>query len=248
MYSTDVLIFTPRQDVVLIVGNSPRRYQTVYAKNLKLHKGVDNRLQFRFLDQEQKPVNIADSEITCRLISSNGNTLLLEKALVMDSSLSFPVRGLAELVVTAGELDNVDTQYCYYTLQIPSDAYDVPVFVDSQAGGRGKIEIVDSILPNFEPSIELSMRPRNNIDFYYSDVYFTKEVSYHTLQLSLTDFTGTVDIEGLDDTDVAYTLDTLTYSSFTGSDTVNVTTLLPKIRLKFNSTVDPDTTDKVLVR
>lgn len=256
MYSTDVLLFTPRQDVVLIVGNSPRRYQTVYAKNLTLHKGVDNRLQFRFINQEQKPVDISGAEITCRLISSDGTTLLLEKALTLDSSLAFPVTGLAEFQITSGELDSIESQYCFYTLQIPSDSFDVPVFVDSQAGGRGKINIVDSVLPNFEPSVELSLRPRSGsqgtadfASYYYSDVFYPKDSAYNTFVPYLTDYTGTIEVEGLDDTNVAYTIDTISYTSATGpQDPINVTGYFTGIRLKFNNTVDPETTDKVLVR
>ena len=79
MYSTSVYLFTPRQIVVFFSGNSARRYQLVYAKNLKLNKGVDNKLQFQFLNQEQKPVDITNLEITFRLISYDGTEILLRK-------------------------------------------------------------------------------------------------------------------------------------------------------------------------
>ena len=54
MYSTSVKIYTPRQTVVLYSGSSPRRYMTVYSKNLKIHKGIDNQIQFQFINQDQK--------------------------------------------------------------------------------------------------------------------------------------------------------------------------------------------------
>ena len=51
----------------------------MYAKNLTLNKGVDNVLQFQFLNQEQKAVNLTGKEVTFRLISYNGQEVLLQK-------------------------------------------------------------------------------------------------------------------------------------------------------------------------
>ena len=50
-----------------------------YAKTLTLHKGVDNQIQFQFLNQEQKPIDITGKEITCRIISYDGSQVLLNK-------------------------------------------------------------------------------------------------------------------------------------------------------------------------
>ena len=58
MYSTQVFVYTQRQIVVLLSGYSPRSYMPQYAKPLTLHKGVDNQIQFQFLNQQQKPVDI----------------------------------------------------------------------------------------------------------------------------------------------------------------------------------------------
>lgn len=153
MYSTQVYYYTPRQTVVVFVGTSTRRYNTVYAKNLKLHKGVDNKIQFQFLNQEQKPVNITDKEILCRIISADGTTVLLQKLL----TLQLPLTGLALLEVNASELLDIDAQLCGYSLEVPDGAFEYPVFVDSEAGGRGVIQIVNSILPPFIPSTNVTI-------------------------------------------------------------------------------------------
>ena len=86
-YSTAVFVYIQRQIVVLLSGNSPRAYMPNYAKTLNLHKGVDNKIQFKFLNQEQKPVDITGKEITCRLINSDGTEVLLNKALTLELSL-----------------------------------------------------------------------------------------------------------------------------------------------------------------
>ena len=98
----------------------------VYAKPLTLHKGVDNQLQFQFLNQEQKPVDITGKEITCRILNYEGNQLLLQKALTPQLAAT----GITSLFLNAADIENIDAQKCYYTLEIPVGSFDFPVFVD----------------------------------------------------------------------------------------------------------------------
>ena len=116
MYSTSVFIYTQRQVVVLLTGNSVRKYMPQYAKPLTLHKGVDNQLQFQFLNQEQKPVDITGKSIVFRAISYNGSEVLLRKAL----TLQLPLTGIASLYLNAADIENIDAQRAHYSLEIPS--------------------------------------------------------------------------------------------------------------------------------
>lgn len=248
MYSTDVYYFIPRQDVVLYFGNSPRRYQIVYAKNLKLHKGVDNRIQFRFLNQEQKPVDISDKEITCRLLSYDGHSVLLQKALTE----VLPLTGIAELQLGSDDLTDIDPQYCFYSLEIPVNSFDLPVFVDSEAGARGKLQIVDSVLPDFIPSQEITIpshtQPNGsgNVTFY-SSTYNTGDAFNMTIQAQYTTFTGNVLIQGSTTGTEWYDINTVEeYANSTTTVGYNVQGFHPYIKLKFDST--DGTVDKLLVR
>ncbi len=148
MYATSVFVYTQRQTVVLLIGNSPRKYMPVYAKPLTLNKGVDNRIQFQFLNQEQKPVDITGKSITCRILNYTGTEVLLRKALDLD----FALTGIASLKLNAADIEGIDAQRAYYSLEIPVGEFDYPVFVDSNAGARGDMNIVNSVLPSFVPS------------------------------------------------------------------------------------------------
>jgi hypothetical protein len=120
----------------------------VYAKPLTLNKGVDNRIQFQFLNQEQKPVDITGKSITCRILNYTGTEVLLRKALDLD----FALTGIASLKLNAADIEGIDAQRAYYSLEIPVGEFDYPVFVDSNAGARGDMNIVNSVLPSFVPS------------------------------------------------------------------------------------------------
>lgn len=207
-YSTAAFIFTQRQIVILLSGNSPRAFMPVYAKTMNLHKGVDNKLQFQFLNQEQKPVDITGKEITCRIINYDGTEVLIKKAL----TLELPLTGIAYLQLNAAEIEDIPAQMCHYSLEIPVGEFGYPVFVDPAAGARGQINVVNSILPSFVPSETVTIptgQPFPNLDSnnsianvlpnantYYSSVINTEDNPIITLQAHLHEFNGEVSVEG----------------------------------------------------
>ena len=208
MYATSVFIYTQRQIVVLLYGNSVRKYMPVYAKPLTLHKGVDNKIQFQFLNQEQKPVDITGKTITCRIINYNGTEVLINKALTLELAAT----GIAALYLNAADLENIDAQQAHYSLEIPVGEFDFPVFVDQNAGARGDMNIVNSVLPSFIPSESISIptgqpfpnldpnnsanNPLPNANIYYSSIINTEDNPVLTLQTQLVGYNGTVGIEG----------------------------------------------------
>lgn len=202
MYTTSVYVYTQRQIVVLLSGNSPRKYMPVYAKPLTLHKGVDNKIQFQFLNQEQKPVDITGKSITCRILNNAGTVTLLQKALDLDYALT----GIASLNLNAADIEDIDAQQGYYSLEIPVGSFDYPVFVDQNAGARGDMYIVNSVLPAFVPSANISIptgQPFPNLApngssnvTYVSSVINTEDNPILTIQTHYTEFYGDVTIQG----------------------------------------------------
>ena len=204
-YNTPVFVFLQRQIVVVLSGNSVRSYMPVYSKPLMLHKGVDNQLQFQILDQNQKPVDLTGKSITCRIINKEGNRVLFQKAL----TLQLPLTGLAVLNLNAADIEDIPAQQCYYTLEIPVNSFNYPVYVDQNAGGRGDLYIVNSILPSFVPSQEVTIptgqpfpnvNPNSNANttanIFYSSVINTEDNPILTIQAKYVEYTGNVTIEG----------------------------------------------------
>jgi hypothetical protein len=248
-YSTAVFYFTQRQIVVLLTGNSPRAFMPVYAKTLNLHKGVDNRLQFQFLNQEQKPVDITGKTIVCRIINYDGTEVLIKKAL----TLELPLTGLAYLELNAAEIEDIPAQMCHYSLEIPVGQFGFPVFVDPAAGARGQINIVNSVLPSFVPSQEITIptgQPFPNLDAnnsidnvlpnantYYSSVINTEDNPILTLQAHLHEFNGDVGIEGTFNSELTdwYPITTSEYSNVTQTVGYTIHGYHPFVRMVFTS-------------
>lgn len=248
MYSTPVFIYTQRQIVVLLSGNSVRRYMPVYAKPLTLHKGVDNMIQFQFLNQEQKPVDITGKEISCRIINYDGSTVLLRKALTPQYALN----GIAALIVNAADIEDIDAQKAHYSLEIPVGDFDYPVFVDQNAGARGDMNIVNSVLPAFVPSSNITIptgQPFPNVDSnnsiqnalpnantYYSSVINTEDNPILTIQTSFHQYNGDVGIEGSTIVDGDwYPITTAVYANNSNTQGYTVHGYHPYIRMVFTS-------------
>lgn len=221
----------------------------VYAKPLTLHKGVDNQIQFQFLNQEQKPVDITDKEITCRIISYDGSEVLLNKALTP----TYALNGLAVLTLNAADIEDIPAQQAHYSLEIPVGAFNFPVFVDQNAGARGDMNIVNSVLPAFIPSATISIptgQPFPNIDsnnninnvlpnanVYYSSVIDTENNPILTIQTSFYQYNGFVAVEGstIVDGDWYPILTSSEYSNNSNTQGYTVTGFHPYVRMVFTS-------------
>ena len=93
------------------------------------------------------------------------------------------------------------------TLEIPENEFDYPVFVDQNAGARGDMNIVNSILPSFVPSEIVTIptgQPFPNISnssantnlVYYTSVINTQDNPVLTIQASYEEYYGNVTIQG----------------------------------------------------
>ena len=216
----------------------------VYAKPLTLHKGVDNQLQFQFLNQEQKPVDITGKEISFRIINYNGSQVLLRKAL----TLQLPLTGIASVYISPAEIEDFPAQQAHYSLEIPVGAFDFPVFVDQNAGARGDLNIVNSILPAFVPSETITIPtgqefpnlhtngPLSNAVTYFTSVINTSDNPVLTIQAHYTEFDGDVTIEGSSIVDGDwYPITTTTYSNVTDTFGYSIRGFHPYVRVAFTS-------------
>jgi hypothetical protein len=249
MYSTTAYLYQQIQSVLLVDVSGAyfdRRWQPVYAKNLKLNLGVDNVILFQFQNQDQKPVNITGATFTFRIISQNGENLLYAKELV---SLNNPL-GRAKVTIPAADTLDFQAQPASWSLEVSSGVLDQAVFTDDYAGARGVIDIVDSVFPAFVGSSLLtipSQAPDSSI--YYTSTLATDGTPLTTFQLDPVNYTGTLTVQGASDAvantvewyDVSFedlktgnTVDSLSFTNSTERLGINVEGYHPYLRLGFD--------------
>ncbi len=201
MYSTTVYLYQQKQQVLIPDTSGAyfdRRWQPVYAKKLKVNRGVDNVILFEFINQDQKPVNITGSTITYRMMSTDGDELLIAKDLVHLSSS----HGRAKVTLTSEELDIIEEQTATYSLERASGNLYEAVFTDAYSAGRGQVDIVDSVYPDFVESKILEVPKPNEVrtaankNRNYSSMAYTANNTLTTFQLDFDNFTGNVVVQG----------------------------------------------------
>ena len=234
---SQVYFFNQRQQVVLLESGTAiatRRYDIVYSKELTIVKGVDNQLQFQFLNQDQKPVNLTGKTVTARILSADSKSIILQKSL----GSIYPITGLMKLEVAASDLDSIDIQKSHFSLSVADTTYEYPVFVDAQGASRGVMNIVNGVMPNFSASLNVTIPSHPVVSgspvTYQSSIISTINQSSFTIQTTFESFTGTVQLIGsaLADFSLPYDItEPMPYDEYTGSDGIVIEGYHPYVRL-----------------
>jgi hypothetical protein len=204
MYSTKVYLYNQHKRVILVDPDLEldsiyrARYHKVYAYDLKAHKGVDTTLLFQFLNQDQKPFNLTGQTFTFRVVSREGEELLLSK----DLTVTNVTKGKAKIILLESDLDNIESQRAHYTIERESNSVFDPTFMDDDANARGNLDILDSVYPKFVPSVNITVpdlyvftKPPRTAQIVTSQVE-TKDQLVHTFQVDITSFVGKFQIQG----------------------------------------------------
>jgi hypothetical protein len=261
MYSTTAYLYQQITRVLLIDtsgGYFTARYDPVYAKQLTVNKGVDNVLLFEFINQDQKPVNVTGSTFVFRLISQNGDELLLSKEMEILSAAT----GRVKVVLTDEDTIDLIAQPASYSIQRTSGNYVQAVYTDANSQARADCNIVDSILPQFQDSANLTIPtiygpsswPQNppsgwpdwaltpqpinytqTTEFYSSEIP-TNGASLTTIKMDLHHFTGTIKAQGAQDYQAPWydVTDSTQYLNTTETIYLNVAGFHPLIRVALN--------------
>ena len=253
MYATTAYLYQQIQEILMIdiigVGSVfDRRWQSVYAKNLKLNRGVDNVILFQFQNQDQKPVNISGLTFTFRIISQNGQNLLYATELVALNTST----GRAKVTVPAADTFLFEPEPASWSIEVSAGNLDQAVFVDDYSGARGDIDIVDSVFPAFVASQELTIPAQGGTgNTYYSSTLTTNGGSLTTFQIDNSGFSGNLQVQGSSDA-TAYTVEwydvdfedlhtgnlvsNLSFANSTTRFGINVEGYHPYVRLVFDKT------------
>jgi hypothetical protein len=262
MYSTTVYLYQQINRVLLIDTSGEyftMRYDPVYSKQLTVNKGVDNVLLFEFINQDEKPVNITGSSFVFRLMSQNGDRLLLEK----DMTALAPSLGRVKVVLNTQDTINFIAQPASYSIQRTSGDYVQAAYVDANSQARCDCNIVDSIFPEFVPSAELTIptiygkaqnltpgptnwpdwalnpQPQNTTQLteFYSSYIDSSQQSTTTVKMDMDHFTGTVKFQAAENYQSIWYDVTDSYEFLDEIDTqyFNIVGYYPLMRAAFNN-------------
>ena len=190
-----------------VTNNSPLNRRVI-----KLHKGVDNQIDFRILNPDRKLVSVDHLAIRARLISTENKERVLERF----ANLNPGAKGKARLTIFEGDLVNLAPGF--YTLVVTgqetlvpgestSDNVNTPFFTDNAGDIVATVEIVDGA--DVTPLDSVTILPANwtitnevgSAQTFTSSAIAGARVqnhlnAVHSFSAATTAFTGTLELRG----------------------------------------------------
>jgi hypothetical protein len=236
-------------------------YRPVYSRNLQVYRGIDNVLEFKVLNADQKPINITNYTPKFMAFDSN-NTLIVERdgvPIVGDDSAAR--RGLFTVTISENDLLNVDQQYVKYAIHlVDSTGTSSITYSNSHFGNNGTIYINGEAYPGPKESVAVTQftKVTELSDYWLSSAVDAQpgingNNALHTASVYASQYVGEVIIQATLDSQITESsswADVATLT-FDGSETeptpVNFNGVFTFLRVK--TTANPaDKITKILIR
>lgn len=186
----------------LNVSSQVNSNMTMYDKNILLYHGLDNKLNFAFLDQDRNKYDLTGDTVYFRVQDIESKETIFAKTMTVDSAIN----GTASVSFTATELYEVADGFYNFTAYVEDATKTQSVVYTDRAGQiTGTLEIIDGAIPKARPTQTTTAFTLRNTYNYSDNLSGASERNLtarnHTISLYSTNFTGNVRIEGnLDDT------------------------------------------------
>ena len=250
----------------------------MYQRELKIQKGLQNKIQFQFKNSDQKLLPVSTSTFVFSMFDAINRRQLVEKSIeILDNGATTSTRGLG--LLTLSESDTLDLDKGFYKFSIKKlndvGTYDL-AYSNTYYGISGTLELLEDISPVLQSSTEVtSFQPQYNYDLeaqqyeYYSgnlkaQPEYNSNSALHTMAFYLSGYKGQVIVEGtLENSPGSFsnyaTLSTKSYTGYTGVDYVNFNGVFSNVRIRYipsknpitqqnNDTAYAGTFDKLLYR
>jgi hypothetical protein len=236
-------------------------YRPVYSRTLKIYRGIDNVIQFRLLNADQKPVSI-DDEYYFVVFDENHNKLIERLTTVTDDSTS-ATRGMFEVTVTENDLLNVRQQYLHYNIYKRANGVNTVTYASRDFESAGIIYLDGHAYPGAKYSTEITNFYQNG-DVWVAGNDTNNEIgadpgingneALHTVAVYSNGYIGNVEVQATLDNQINgsnnwATVGTLVFdgSSETQPVPFNFNGVFSFLRFKFDA--DPTSTiTKILIR
>jgi len=237
-------------------------YRPVYSRQLKVYRGIDNAIQFRALNADQKPVNISTQEPVL-VVFDEGNTKILEKTCtVQDDGSTTNTKGMFTVTISENDLLNIKQQYLKYNIYFEGTLANSITYADRNFGSAGIIYVDGTAYPGPKSSVNIVNFKFDN-NFWYAGSDDTDKITadpglngneaLHTVAVYTNLYVGTLEIQAtLDNTITGMnnwtTISTLT---FDGTETQPTSANFNGVYsfLRFKASADPENKiTKILVR
>ena len=190
-----------------------KRYRRVYNRNIKIYRGVDNRIDLQVRNSDEKAADTTGSTLVFNLVERETQSLVARKDCVVVAAST----GKYYVILTEDELFDIETGFYQYSIVNEARTNNgdgthlvtsrTPLYIDSQYDALANIEVLDSgegeVLPSTKVT-EFSLHKSFGepfSDYYISSIInarpqVTTPQSLHTFQMFFSNYSGQIVIQG----------------------------------------------------
>ena len=200
-------------------------YKPVYSRQLQIYKGIDNVLQFKVLNHDQKPVDITAK--TPKLVVYDQNKLLvIEKTATVTDDGSTTTRGNLTVTITENDLLNIDQQYLSYNIYlVDDDNTKTLTYTDTHFGADGVMYVSGQAFPGPAATYSITTFTEDNSEWVSESINAQPGINgneaLHTTAIYTNEYIGDVTVYATleNQVDDGTTWSTVATASFTGTET-----------------------------
>jgi hypothetical protein len=207
-----------RIDVLANEAGHITEYRPVYSRNLQVYKGIDNVLEFKLINPDQKPLDV--DRYTPKFVAFDENrNMIIERDgvnLQEGDSTAYTKKGLFSVTITENDLLNVKDQYLSYNIYLVDfDETKVQTYANEWFDSAGVIKVSGSAFPGPSASYSIDTFLEDNSEWIsealdaqpgingnealhtaavYTDGYVGDVVVQATLENQVTDYTNWADV------------------------------------------------------
>ncbi len=251
-------------DRIIVVSNDAgfvTEFRPVYSRTIKVYKGIDNTIQFRLLNADQKPVTIEDSPVFVAF--DENQSKIIERSCTVTDDSTTETRGMFEVEITENDLLNIQQQYISFNIYLEAtDGQRQVTYSNRNFDSMGIIYIDSRSYPGPKSAQELASFIEEDDYWVAGSTDATKitaspglngNEALHTVAVYTNEFIGTVEVQATLDNQISglnnwTTVSTLTFDG-TESEPVPANFNGVFTYLRFKASADPaDKITKILVR
>jgi len=203
-------------------------YKPVYSRQLNVYKGIDNVLEFRLLNADQKPLDV--DRYTPKFVAFDENkNMIIERDgvnLQVGDSSSYTNKGLFSVTITENDLLNVKDQFLTYNVYLVDyDETKVLTYANEWFDSAGIIKVSGNAFPGPSDSYSIDTFIEDN-SVWYSEVIDAQpgingNEALHTAAVYTDSYIGDIVVQGTLENQVTGTTAwaDITTETLTGSET-----------------------------
>jgi len=227
-------------------------YFTVYARQLTLYKGIDNEIEFKIINADQKPIDITSYTPVLAVFDQNKRLIIEHNCTVNENK-----KGICTVTISDSDTLNLEKQFLSYNLYLSNAQGNKLTYTDTHFGNNATALLSDYAFPGPFPTTEITSFLQD-ADSWVTNAFSAEpskngNEALHTAAFYNNNFIGNITIQATLEHQITGLTSWANISvvTFTGNETmpvpINFNGVFSYIRFLF-STNPTDSFTKILLR